>query len=136
MIAHRDVDREIREKDAASAPNGGRCSGTSGPQVRTFPSRTVADEESVEFGDLRLTAWDFGACESESQTVWLLDGGDNAFVGDLAFNNTHAYRMGTRMSGLTRSTGRGKRSPEWTRFTSATEPPPGSTSWPISAATC
>jgi glyoxylase-like metal-dependent hydrolase (beta-lactamase superfamily II) len=45
----------------------------------------------VEFGDLRLTAWDFGACESESQTVWLLNGGDNAFVGDLAFNNTHAY---------------------------------------------
>jgi glyoxylase-like metal-dependent hydrolase (beta-lactamase superfamily II) len=51
----------------------------------------VADEESVEFGDLRFTAWDFGPCESESETVWLLDGGDTAFVGDLAFNGTHAY---------------------------------------------
>ena len=90
VIAHRDVDREIRAKDAPSAPSGGRCSATSG-RPATFPNRTVADEESVEVGDLRFTAWDL-ACESESETVWLLDGGDTpAFVGDLAFNGTHAY---------------------------------------------
>ena len=91
VIAHRDVDREIREKDAAKRAQWGPMFGDEWPASATFPSRTVADEESVEFGDLRLTAWDFGACESESQTVWLLNGGDNAFVGDLAFNNTHAY---------------------------------------------
>jgi glyoxylase-like metal-dependent hydrolase (beta-lactamase superfamily II) len=45
----------------------------------------------VELGDLRFTAWDFGACESESETVWLLGDGEIAFVGDLAFNGTHAY---------------------------------------------
>ena len=45
----------------------------------------------MELGDLRFTAWDFGPCESESETVWLLGGGDTAFVGDLAFNGTHAY---------------------------------------------
>ena len=61
------------------------------PASATFPTRTVADEESVGFGDLRFTAWDFGPCESESETIWLLDGGDTAFVGDLAFNGTHAY---------------------------------------------
>ena len=45
----------------------------------------------MELGDLRFTAWDFGACESESETVWLLGDGEIAFVGDLAFNGTHAY---------------------------------------------
>ena len=45
----------------------------------------------MELGDLRFTAWDFGPCESESETVWLLGDGEIAFVGDLAFNGTHAY---------------------------------------------
>ena len=45
----------------------------------------------MELGDLRFTAWDFGAGESESETVWLLGNGRIAFVGDLAFNGTHAY---------------------------------------------
>ena len=91
VIAHRDVDREIRAKDDAKRAQWGPMFGDEWPASATFPNRTVADEESVEFGDLRFTAWDFGACESESETVWLLDGGDTAFVGDLAFNGTHAY---------------------------------------------
>jgi glyoxylase-like metal-dependent hydrolase (beta-lactamase superfamily II) len=91
VIAHRDVDREIRAKDDAKRSQWRPMFGDEWPASATFPNRTVADEESVEFGDLRFTAWDFGPCESESETVWLLDGGDTAFVGDLAFNGTHAY---------------------------------------------
>ena len=91
VIAHRDVDREIRAKDDAKRAQWRPMFGDEWPASATFPNRTVADEESVEFGDLRFTAWDFGPCESESETVWLLDGGDTAFVGDLAFNGTHAY---------------------------------------------
>ena len=91
VIAHRDVDREIRAKDDAKRAQWGPMFGHEWPASATFPNRTVADEESVEFGDLRFTAWDFGACESASETVWLVDGGDTAFVGDLAFNGTHAY---------------------------------------------
>jgi glyoxylase-like metal-dependent hydrolase (beta-lactamase superfamily II) len=91
VIAHRDVDREIRAKDDAKRARWGPMFGDEWPASATFANRTVADEESVEFGDLRFTAWDFGPCESESETVWLLDGGDTAFVGDLAFNGTHAY---------------------------------------------
>jgi glyoxylase-like metal-dependent hydrolase (beta-lactamase superfamily II) len=30
-------------------------------------------------------------CESASETAWLLGDGELAFVGDLAFNDTHAY---------------------------------------------
>jgi glyoxylase-like metal-dependent hydrolase (beta-lactamase superfamily II) len=76
VIAHHDVDREIRAKRI--------------PDRAALPNQTVADEESVEFGKLLLTAWDFGPGESASQTVWLLGDGETAFVGDLAFNGTHA----------------------------------------------
>ena len=91
VIAHRDVDREIREKDEAKRAQWGPVFGDEWPASATFPSRTVADEESVDFGDLRFTAWDFGSCESASETVWLLGDGDIAFVGDLALNGTHAF---------------------------------------------
>jgi glyoxylase-like metal-dependent hydrolase (beta-lactamase superfamily II) len=91
VIAHRDVDREIRAGDDAKRAQWGPMFGDEWPGSATFPGRTVVDEESVEFGDLRFTAWDFGPCESASETVWLLGDGDVAFVGDLAFNGTHAY---------------------------------------------
>jgi glyoxylase-like metal-dependent hydrolase (beta-lactamase superfamily II) len=91
VIAHRDVDREIRAKDDAKRAQWGPMFGDEWPASATFPNRTVADEETVALGDLRFTAWDFGPCESESESVWLLGDGDVAFVGDLAFNGTHAY---------------------------------------------
>jgi glyoxylase-like metal-dependent hydrolase (beta-lactamase superfamily II) len=91
VIAHPDVDREIRAKDEVKRAQWGPMFGDEWPTSATFPNRTVADEESVELGDLRVTAWDFGPGESESETVWLLGDGDVAFVGDLAFNGTHAY---------------------------------------------
>ena len=91
VIAHRDVDAEIRAKDDAKRVQWGPMFGDEWPASATFPNRTVADEESVELGDLRFTAWDFGPGESESETVWLLGDGDTAFIGDLAFNGTHAY---------------------------------------------
>jgi glyoxylase-like metal-dependent hydrolase (beta-lactamase superfamily II) len=91
VIAHADVDREIRASDEAKRAQWGPMFGDEWPTSATFPNRTVADEETVQLGDLRFTAWDFGACESESETVWLLGGGEIAFVGDLAFNGTHAY---------------------------------------------
>ena len=91
VIAHRDVDAEIRAKDDVKRAQWSPMFGDEWPASATFPNRTVADEESVELGDLRFTAWDFGPCESESETVWLLGDGETAFIGDLAFNGTHSY---------------------------------------------
>jgi glyoxylase-like metal-dependent hydrolase (beta-lactamase superfamily II) len=91
VIAHRDVDREIRRSDDAKRTQWGPMFGDDWPATATFPNRTVSDEESVAFGDLSFTAWDFGPCESASESVWLLGDGNVAFVGDLAFNGTHAY---------------------------------------------
>ena len=91
VIALADVDREIRAKDDAKRAQWGPLFGDEWPSSATFPNRTAGDEETVELGDLRFTAWDFGPAESERETVWLLGDGDTAFVGDLAFNGTHAY---------------------------------------------
>ena len=91
VIAHGDVDREIRASDDAKRAQWGPMFGDEWPTGATFPNRTVADDETVELGDLRFTAWDFGPCESKSETVWLLGDGDVAFAGDLAFHGTHAY---------------------------------------------
>ena len=61
------------------------------PASTTFPNEVVADGAQIELGDLGFTAWDAGPGESVSETVWLLDRGKCAFVGDLAFNGTHSF---------------------------------------------
>jgi glyoxylase-like metal-dependent hydrolase (beta-lactamase superfamily II) len=91
VIALADVAREIRAHDDAKRAQWGPLFGDEWPASVTFPNGEVADEETVELGDLRLTAWDFGPCESERETVWLLGDGETAFVGDLLFNGTHVY---------------------------------------------
>ena len=91
VVALADVEREIREKDEAKRAQWKPVFGDEWPASAIFPNQVAADEESVELGDLRFTAWDFGPCESESQTVWLLGDGEIAFIGDLAFNGTHSY---------------------------------------------
>jgi glyoxylase-like metal-dependent hydrolase (beta-lactamase superfamily II) len=91
VIALPAVAREIREKDDAKRAQWGPMFGDEWPSSATFPNREVDDEESVQLGDLCFTAWDFGPAESESETIWLLGKGSVAFVGDLAFNGTHAY---------------------------------------------
>jgi glyoxylase-like metal-dependent hydrolase (beta-lactamase superfamily II) len=91
VVAHRDVAREISENDDAKRAQWGPVFGAEWPPSATFPDRLIGDEECVELGDLRFTAWDFGPGESRSETVWLLGQGASAFIGDLAFNGTHAY---------------------------------------------
>ena len=110
VIAHRDVEREIRERDEAKRAQWKPTFGNEWPASATFPNRVVADEESVDLGDLRFTAWDFGPCESESETVWLLGDGETAFVGDLAFNGTHAYLADGRTDAWLRAIDRAEES--------------------------
>ena len=110
VIAHRDVEREIRERDEAKRAQWKPTFGDEWPASATFPNRVVVDEESVDLGDLRFTAWDFGPCESESETVWLLGDGETAFVGDLAFNGTHAYLADGRTDAWLRAIDRAEES--------------------------
>jgi glyoxylase-like metal-dependent hydrolase (beta-lactamase superfamily II) len=110
VIAHGDVAREIREKDDAKRAQWGPMFGDEWPSSATFPNRLVGDEESVQLGDLRFTAWDFGPGESRSETVWLLGEGETAFTGDLAFNGTHAYLADGRTEAWLRALDRAEES--------------------------
>ena len=117
VIAHRDVDREIRDKDEAKRTQWGPTFGEERPASAMFPDRAVADEESVELDDLRFTAWDFGACESESETVWLLDDGD-----------TWTWASPTRTRTTTGPPGKRARAwPGWTRTPADRQSDPGAT---------
>jgi glyoxylase-like metal-dependent hydrolase (beta-lactamase superfamily II) len=110
VIAHGDVAREIREQDDAKRAQWGPMFGDEWPSSATFPNRLVGDEESVQLGDLRFTAWDFGPGESRSETVWLLGDGETAFTGDLAFNGTHSYLADGRTDAWLRALDRAEES--------------------------
>lgn len=60
------------------------------PAVTTFPNQTVKNGGSVTFGGVKFTAHDVGRGESESETLWVMDG-KAAFVGDLVMNQTHPW---------------------------------------------
>ena len=91
VLALPEVDCEIRQRDAAKRAQWGPMFGDEWPASATFPNRIANDGETVVFDGLRFTARDLGPGESVSQTAWLLEPGRVAFVGDLAFNGTHAY---------------------------------------------
>ena len=91
VLALPEVDREIRQRDAAKRAQWGPMFGDEWPASATFPTRIANDGETMVFDGLRFTARDLGPGESVSQTAWLLEPGRVAFVGDLAFNGTHAY---------------------------------------------
>lgn len=62
------------------------------PVKTTFPSRLVSGGDSVTYGGLTFKAVDLGAGESESQTLWILEGVRKAaFVGDLVIHRMHGW---------------------------------------------
>jgi glyoxylase-like metal-dependent hydrolase (beta-lactamase superfamily II) len=85
-------DSEFAGFTAADPPRVRQYAFVLGEQVRQLLLQGLAAAVSrTSVGGLRFTALDFGPCESVSETVWMLGDGDSAFVGDLAFNGTHAY---------------------------------------------
>jgi glyoxylase-like metal-dependent hydrolase (beta-lactamase superfamily II) len=92
ILALPEVDREIRERDAAKREQWGPLFGDEWPEESTFPSETAEPGSEVELAGLRFTPIDAGAGESVSETIWRLEGdGAIAFVGDLVYNGTHSY---------------------------------------------
>jgi glyoxylase-like metal-dependent hydrolase (beta-lactamase superfamily II) len=92
IVATAAVAEVIRRDDAAKEEQWRPMFGDEWPAKRAFPTRIVADGETVRFGALELTVRDLGPAESDADSVWIL-GGDApaAFVGDLVFNQVHAY---------------------------------------------
>lgn len=61
------------------------------PETTTFPTRVLQPGATVAYGGMTFTALDLGQGESESETVWVMNGGEAAFVGDLVMNRTHPW---------------------------------------------
>jgi glyoxylase-like metal-dependent hydrolase (beta-lactamase superfamily II) len=62
------------------------------PARRTFPNQTVADGQTLRFGDVELTVLDLGPSESPHDSPWLLgDDGRTVFLGDQIYDHMHCY---------------------------------------------
>jgi glyoxylase-like metal-dependent hydrolase (beta-lactamase superfamily II) len=59
--------------------------------VRTFPNRTVADGETLDFAGVTFTALDLGPGESPHDSPWLLGDDRTVFLGDQVYDRMHAY---------------------------------------------
>lgn len=86
------VSRVIERDDAAKEAQWRPMFGDAWPAERRFPDRLVADGEAVEIDGVRFVVRDVGPAESDHDSFWLLEGESRAaFVGDLVFNEVHAY---------------------------------------------
>jgi glyoxylase-like metal-dependent hydrolase (beta-lactamase superfamily II) len=91
VIATREVDRVIRNDDAAKEKQWKPMFGDEWPVPRAFPSRLVGDGEVVQLGGLSFRVHGVGPAESHADSYWTIDGLPIAFVGDLVFSGTHSY---------------------------------------------
>ena len=92
IVATVDADRVMREHDDAKRAQWRDMFGDQWPDSSTFANRTVVDGETLTLAGVSFTARDLGRGECASQTVWLVDDGDDgAFIGDMVFHGMHAY---------------------------------------------
>ena len=80
------IQRDDETKDAIVGP----MMGPEWPNRRLFPNHTVGDGDTVTLGGLTLRVRSLGPGESFADTIWELDDG-TLFVGDVAYNEMHAY---------------------------------------------
>ncbi|MDN5851502.1 MAG: MBL fold metallo-hydrolase, partial [Actinomycetia bacterium] len=90
IIATAGADRVIRRDDDEKAAVVGPMMGDEWPARRRFPDEIVNDGDAVSRGGIELVVRNYGPAESADDTVWSL-GDEAAFIGDLAYNQMHAY---------------------------------------------
>ena len=121
VIALPDVDREIREEDDAKRAQWGPIFGPEWPTSATFPNRTVADEESIELGDLRFTAWTSVPAKARAKLFGCsVTARARSWVTWPSTEPTATWPTGTRTRGCGRSTARKSRLPACAGCTSDT----------------
>ena len=92
VIATAGVDAVIRRDDALKEEILRPMFGDEWPRARTFPTRTVADGETLELGGARFTVLDLGPGESPHDSIWFLgDERRTVFLGDQVYDRKHAY---------------------------------------------
>ena len=92
VVATSGVDSVIRRDDAVKEEILRPMFGEEWPRERMFPSRTVADGETLELGGASFTVLDLGPGESPHDSIWLLgDERQTVFLGDQVYDGKHAY---------------------------------------------
>jgi len=94
ILAVAGVDAAIRRDDAVKEQILRPMFGAEWPQHRTFPNRTVADGDVIQFGGATFRVVDLGPGESPHDSLWLLEADGRtiaAFAGDLAYGHMHGY---------------------------------------------
>jgi glyoxylase-like metal-dependent hydrolase (beta-lactamase superfamily II) len=92
VVAAASVDEIIRRDDAAKEQVIGGLLGAEWPANRMFPNQTLADGESVTFGDVTFALRDTGAGESGTDTYWTASALPGVvFTGDLISPFLDAY---------------------------------------------
>jgi glyoxylase-like metal-dependent hydrolase (beta-lactamase superfamily II) len=92
ILAAAEVATVIRSDDAVKDTIVGPMMGDEWPSDRIFPNTLVEPGDSVTLGGVTLQMTDLGPAESRHDTLWHLDD-TTAFVGDVAYNQTHAYLL-------------------------------------------
>jgi glyoxylase-like metal-dependent hydrolase (beta-lactamase superfamily II) len=92
IIAPAGVHEVIRRDDAIKEQILRPMFGDEWPQERVFPNQTVADGETLTFGDASFTVIDLGPSESPHDSPWLLgDDRQTVFLGDQVYGHMHSY---------------------------------------------
>jgi glyoxylase-like metal-dependent hydrolase (beta-lactamase superfamily II) len=90
IVATAAVDTVIRRDDAEKNTVVGPMMGAEWPSRRRFPDVLVDSGATLELAGLSFTVRDLGPGESHRDTLWTLDD-HTIFVGDVAYNDMHAY---------------------------------------------
>ena len=92
IVATDGVDAIIRRDDDAKEAILRPMFGEEWPEERTFPNRTVEDDERLTIDGVTFSVQDLGPGESPHDSLWILEGDDPVvFVGDVVYEHRHAY---------------------------------------------
>lgn len=93
VVAVAGVDRVIRDFDNLKESQWKPMFKDEWPARRTFPTRIVADGDSISFDGVRFVVHDLGAGESHHDSYWTATGPSQkaAFIGDVVIHRMHAY---------------------------------------------
>src|SRR3990167_7654695 len=73
IVSTSGVERVIRENDAAKEKQWAPVFGEEWPKKRSFPNKTVKDQESLLFDNVTFTVHDLGSGESQSDSYWIME---------------------------------------------------------------
>lgn len=82
-----------RDKEESGYLGSDQAFGALYPKERMFPNTVVSNGEAVVFDDVVFTIENLGGCESDDDSLWSLQIGEqlHVFSGDIVYNKMHTF---------------------------------------------